>query len=51
LKWKGVWSNEKAFEKTVKWYKNFYENGEINTESDLREYISDAKAQNAEWAK
>ncbi|MDR3345658.1 MAG: CDP-glucose 4,6-dehydratase [Campylobacteraceae bacterium] len=51
LNWKSVWSNEKAFEKTVKWYKNFYENGEINTESDLREYISDAKVQNAEWAK
>ena len=52
LKWKDVWDSETTFEKTVKWYKSYYENNkEILTQSDLESYIADAKAKNIEWAR
>ena len=51
LKWKDVWDSETTFEKTVKWYKAYYENNkEILTQNDLESYIADAKAKNIEWA-
>ena len=49
LKWKDVWESETTFEKTVLWYKNFYENGTISTEKNLSDYIADAKAKNLLW--
>lgn len=52
LKWKDVWDSETTFEKTVKWYKAYYENNkEILTQNDLESYIADAKAKNIEWAR
>ncbi|MDX4035716.1 CDP-glucose 4,6-dehydratase [Aliarcobacter skirrowii] len=52
LKWKDVWDSETTFEKTVKWYKAYYENNkEILTQNDLESYIADAKAKNIEWSK
>ncbi|MDQ7068664.1 MAG: CDP-glucose 4,6-dehydratase [Sulfurimonas sp.] len=52
LKWKDVWESDTTFEKTVKWYKNYYENDkEILTQNNLESYVSDAKAKNIEWAK
>ena len=51
LKWKDVWDSETTFEKTAKWYKAYYENnGEILTQSDLENYIRDAKMSEIEWA-
>ena len=51
LKWKDVWDSETTFEKTVKWYKSYYENNkEILTQNDLESYIADAKAKKLEWA-
>lgn len=51
LKWKSVWGVEETFEKTINWYKQFYENGTINTESDLKEFITSAKNKNLIWTK
>lgn len=52
LKWKDVWDSETTFEKTVKWYKAYYEkNKKVLTQNDLESYINDAKAKNIEWAK
>ena len=51
LKWKDVWDSETTFEKTVNWYKNFYENNKVLTSEDLENYIADAKAKNIEWAR
>jgi CDP-glucose 4,6-dehydratase len=51
LKWKSVWDNQTALEKTVKWYKAFYEDGQINTKDDLKEYIKSAKMQNSVFVK
>lgn len=52
LNWKDVWDSSKTFEKTVKWYKAFYErDGKILTQNDLESYIEDAKNKGLEWAK
>ena len=51
LKWKDVWDSETTFEKTVKWYKTYYENDrKILTQNDLESYVADAKRKNIEWA-
>jgi len=50
LKWKDVWNSEMTFEKTVTWYKSFYESQEIQTQQNLQEYIRDAKMKKIEWA-
>ncbi|MGI6723486.1 MAG: CDP-glucose 4,6-dehydratase [Arcobacteraceae bacterium] len=51
LKWKDVWDSETTFEKTVKWYKAYYEDDKkILTQNDLESYITDAKAKKIEWA-
>ena len=36
-------------EKTAKWYKKFYDSNEVITESQIEEFIKDAKAENAIW--
>lgn len=40
LNWRPVWNSETTFEKTVGWYRKFYENGVIATESDLVSYAN-----------
>lgn len=49
LKWNPVWAKEKTISKTINWYRSFYEDGQVNTISDLLEYIKDAKNQNVRW--
>lgn len=49
LRWKDVWDSEKTFEKTVKWYKAFYEKNEILTQEDLENYIKNATCKKIEW--
>jgi len=52
LKWKDVWDSETTFEKTVKWYKAYYEKDKtFLTKQDLNSYVNDAKTKNIEWAK
>lgn len=51
LKWNCVWNSTDAFEKTVKWYKNYYEKGKIETKENLESYIIDAKNKNIEWTR
>jgi len=51
LNWKNVWNSDITFEKTVKWYKAYYEKNEILTYIDLESYVADAKSKNIEWAK
>ncbi|MCT7489208.1 CDP-glucose 4,6-dehydratase [Aliarcobacter cryaerophilus] len=51
LKWKDVWDSETTFEKTVKWYKAYYEEDKkVLTQIDLESYIKNAKEKNVEWA-
>ena len=51
LKWQPIWSLDTTFQKTMIWYKNYYENHIVNSESDLSDYIIDAKNKNASWTK
>lgn len=51
LNWRSVWSSKKTFEKTVNWYKNFYEKSKINTLKDINNYITDAIEQNLLWTR
>jgi CDP-glucose 4,6-dehydratase len=51
LKWNSVWDSTTTFEKTVKWYKNYYEKGKIETKENLESYIIDAKKKNIEWTR
>ena len=49
LKWKDVWDSETTFEKTVKWYKDYYENNKVLTSEDLENYIKEAVGKNIVW--
>lgn len=51
LKWQDVWDSQTTFEKSVKWYKAYYENNQILTSDDLQSYIADARAKNIEWSR
>lgn len=43
LGWKPTWDSKAAFERTIKWYKSFYENKEILTSDDLKNYTDNMK--------
>ena len=51
LAWKDVWDSETTFEKTVLWYKKFYEDGHIATYDDLASYIQQAKEKKLSWTR
>jgi CDP-glucose 4,6-dehydratase len=51
LKWKSVWNIDTTFEKTVRWYKSFYENKKVITVEDLENYIKDAQKAGLIWTK
>lgn len=50
LKWKPVWDIDKTLEKTVKWYKYFYEQNKILTQSDITDYVNDSAGKKLLWA-
>lgn len=50
LQWKEVWDSRTTFEKTVTWYKAFYERNKLLTSEDLHCYVLDAKAKGLSWA-
>jgi len=50
LNWHSVWDSETTFERTVKWYRDFYKYKKINTEEDLKRYINDAREKEISWA-
>jgi CDP-glucose 4,6-dehydratase len=50
LEWKSAWDSNMTFEKTVTWYKEFYQHKSVATLDNLNAYISDAKKKNLPWA-
>ncbi len=50
LQWKAVWGIDKTIEKTIVWYKEYYQNQKVVSQSDLNDYITDAKAAHISWA-
>ena len=51
LKWHEVWPSKVTFEKTVNWYKKFYEEQKVLTLNDLQDYLEDAKTKGLTWTK
>lgn len=51
LAWKPVWNLETALEKTGAWFKQYHDNGQINSASDLKAYIEDADNLGLVWTK
>jgi len=51
LNWHGIWNCAETFKYTVGWYRNYLENGVINSDRDLDNYISDAVKKGLEWTK
>ncbi|MBR4662248.1 MAG: CDP-glucose 4,6-dehydratase [Lentisphaeria bacterium] len=50
LRWRPVWNTEHAVRRTVNWYRDFYENVNLITLSDLESYCADARKAGLEWA-
>jgi CDP-glucose 4,6-dehydratase len=50
LEWKPVWDFDRTVSATARWYREFYENGKINSQQDLDEYILDARNKGMSWA-
>lgn len=51
LKWNTVWNSETTIEKTVKWYKSFYDKKTVLTNNHLKAYIKDAGKKGLIWTK
>lgn len=51
LNWYPVWNTETAIRRTIDWYKKYYEQHQLSTEADLRDYIQQARAANLIWTK
>ena len=49
LSWYSIWNTDKAIERTVKWYRAFYEQNKLETAADLTAYIQRATAAKAVW--
>lgn len=50
MKWSPIWDLETTINKTINWYKEFYENQELNTERDISDYVNMAKSKSLIWA-
>ena len=51
LDWRPVWSMDTTFERTVAWYRRFYESQEVMTEQDLAAYVTDAHRGGLVWTR
>ncbi|MGN7514118.1 MAG: CDP-glucose 4,6-dehydratase [Allomuricauda sp.] len=49
LKWTPVWDRSETIQKTILWYKDFYEKGMVNTKEDIAQYVQDAINKKKEW--
>ena len=51
LNWKGIWDSRITFAKTAEWYQCYYENQQVITENQLKEYVIDAGKAGLDWTK
>jgi CDP-glucose 4,6-dehydratase len=49
LGWRPVWRSSGVIEKTVCWYREFYESNRLISNEQLEEYITDAAGINHLW--
>lgn len=40
LNWKPKWNTEMAIERTINWYRDFYQKGQINTNKDIVDFLA-----------
>ena len=50
LGWAPVWTTQTAIQRTIAWYRDYYQNGAVHTDADLRTYTAQAEAANLPWA-
>jgi len=50
LQWSPVWDGRTAVEKTVQWYRAFYESKAIRSLEDLESFVAEAKSRHIFWA-
>ncbi len=51
LGWFPVWSTQTAIERTIDWYRAFYERNQLRTSADLADYVEQAQAANLHWTR
>ena len=51
LNWKNIWSSNTTFAKIAEWYQRYYENQQVITENQLKEYVADASKAGLDWIK
>lgn len=51
LNWHSIWNTQQAIERTILWYKDYYDNNTIDTVNDLSAYIQAAISTHAPWSK
>jgi CDP-glucose 4,6-dehydratase len=50
MKWKPVWDITETMEKTIGWYKSYYLNNQIETASNINDYVAKAAKMKMVWA-
>jgi CDP-glucose 4,6-dehydratase len=50
LGWRSVWDARQTIERTMRWYRAYYENGTVSSADDLAAYADDAKTGELPWA-
>jgi len=48
---RNLWSAERCFERTARWYRDFYASGTVDTADDLEEFEREAVRQGAPWTR
>ncbi len=51
LKWQPVWGIDDTIDKTITWYKDFYENQKLNTQKDIESFVKTAADKNIIWTR
>lgn len=49
LGWKSIWDSNETIEKTINWYRQYYENGSVVSKNDLCDYIKKAIMLKEKW--
>ena len=50
LGWRPVWNTDQAVRQTIRWYRDYCENGTVSTHADLEAYGDAARQSGVEWA-
>ena len=51
LGWRPVWTLDAALRTTAEWYRDYLQDGRVGSRSQLRQYVADAHAAGALWAR